>query len=264
MSENRKPATLTVRLESVRPPTLQLLKTLSDRVEDLLRELTAREELGTPIAVWLVRRVDVGSLAIEVEGWPAREQVNSQTLDNLCQQLLEDIQSIAQEPLTWVEHHPGRDSQFLHALRRLSALSVEHQAPLSVRYRNQSAEVGGVLAAKVDTLLQSRFQDWGAVEGLLEMVTLHRQRYFRLYPPGVTHGVACHFGSDSLPRVKELLGRRVLAWGRLHRSRTGSIERMEVRHVEPLETRSLDEIRPKEPLWPGKSYEELHRDAWED
>lgn len=263
MSEDRKPSTLTVRLATREAPTLQLLKTLSDRVEDMLRELTAREEPRQPIAIWLVRHVDVGSLAIEVEGRPAREQVSSQALDNLCHQLLEDIHSISQEPLTWVERYPGRDGQFLQALRRLGALSVEHQAQLSVRYRDRSAEVGGVLVAKVDTLLQTRFQDWGAVEGILEMVTLHRQRYFRLYPPGVTRGVAGHFGSDIFPKVKELLGRRVLAWGRLHRSRTGSIERMEVQHLEPLETKSLDEIRPQEPLWPGKTYEALHREAWE-
>lgn len=264
MSEDRKPSTLTVRLATPEAPTLQLLKTLSDRVEDMLRELTAREEPRQPIADWRVRRVDVGSLAIEVEGRPAREQVSPAALDNLCEQLLDDIQSITHEPLTWVERHPGRDSQFLQALRRLGALSVEHHARLSVRYGSRSAEVGGVLVAKVDTLLQTRFQDWGAVEGILEMVTLHRQRDFRLYPPGMTYGVACHFGVDILPRVRELLGRRVLAWGRWHRSRTGSIERMEVQHLEPLETKSLDEIRPQEPLWPGKAYEELHREAWED
>jgi hypothetical protein len=121
-----------------------------------------------------------------------------------------------------------------------------------------------VLVAQVDLLRHARFQDWGTVEGRLEMVTRHRQRDFRLYPPGIASGAACHFGSDLLPNVRELLGRRVVAWGGSHRSRTGSIERLEVQHLEPSDTKRLDEIRPQEPLWPGRTYEELHREAWED
>jgi hypothetical protein len=67
MTEDRRSSTLTVRLETLEPPTLQLLKTVSDRVEGMLHELTARDEPTKLIANWLVRRVEVGSLAIEVE-----------------------------------------------------------------------------------------------------------------------------------------------------------------------------------------------------
>ena len=114
----------------------------------------------------------------------------------------------------------------------------------------------------MDALLEARFQDWGAVEGNLEMVTLHHQRYFRIYPPAPAQGVECYFREDLLPKVRELLGRRVTAWGRLHRSRTGAIKRVDVKEVEPLEPKPLDEIRAQEPLWPGRSHEELHRWTW--
>lgn len=261
--QERGSSPLVVRLATAEPPTLQLLNGLSDRVAEVLRELTAREDPVRQIAVWLVRRVDVGSLSIEVEGRPAQPEVSPGVIDGLCQQLLEDIQAITENPMAWSERYPGRDSEFLHALRGLGALSVEQKASLSLSHANETAEVGGILAQKVDEMLRARFQDWGTVEGHLEMVTLHRQRYFRIYPSGVTRGVECHFDEDLLPRVRELLGRRVSVWGRLRRSRSGSIEWAEVKLVEPLEPRRLDDIRPREPLWPGKSYEELHRWTWE-
>jgi hypothetical protein len=116
----------------------------------MLHELTARDGPTKLIANWLVRRVEVGSLAIEVEGQPVRGQVSPQALDTLCQQLLEDIQSLSQDPLTWVERHPDRDSQFLQALRQLGTLAVERKAQLSVRYGNRSTEVGGVLIEKIE------------------------------------------------------------------------------------------------------------------
>lgn len=252
--------TLVVRLETLSPPELGLLKDLSDCIEKVLEELSARAKPSKPIALWTVRRVDIGSLSIEVEGKPASEQVNVETVKTLCHQLVEDIHFITRDPLAWIERNPGRDSQFLLALRQLGNLAVKNKANLTVEYGGWSVVAGGALVEKLNSLLQVRYQDWGSVEGTLEMITIHQSRYCRLYPMGVK----CHFPQDLLPRVKELIGKRVLAWGKLFRSRTGAIEKMELKHLEPIEAKPLEEIRPENPMWPGKTYEELHRITWRE
>lgn len=110
--------------------------------------------------------------------------------------------------------------------------------------------------------VKTRFQDWGTIEGHLDMITVHRQPCFRIYPAGVARGVECHFEEHLFPRVRDLLGRRVGVWGRFI-VRAGFIERIYVKEIEALETKGIDEIRPKGPLWPGQSYEELRRWSWE-
>jgi hypothetical protein len=74
MIDDTDKAILNIRLNTLEQPTLGLLNSLSDRTDELLHELIAREAPDKPIAVWLVRKVDVGSLAIEVEGRPAHER----------------------------------------------------------------------------------------------------------------------------------------------------------------------------------------------
>ncbi len=260
------PLILNIRLDTREAPSLGVLQRLSGQALELLDESIPREEYqrrGTLVS-WVVRKVDVGSLSIAVEGRPVASRVEPGLVERACSQLVEDIGSFVQNPDAWLEMHAGRDSDVLEKLRNLGELALEQRGVIVFNYGNRKAIIGGAIVEKADNLLKAKFSDWGSVEGFMETVTVHHERYFRIYPVGQKIGARCNFPEEMLQQVREALAKRVAVWGQIFRSPVGTINKIDVKHLEILDSVVLDDIRPQEPLWPGETFERLHSWTWEE
>ena len=255
---------LRTHLSTPERPSLALLHELSGSISDLLEAQAEKFRTGRqsrPIS-WTLQRIEVGSLSIDMEGLPSGHTAASDFVDRFCLDLLQDIHAINEHPIEQLEQQFALDVRPLRAIRRLGTLAVNQKGTFLVEYGDGSVHIGGDTVEKVNTLLEARFVDWGSLEGSLETISIHRTPYFRLYASGGQGGVECRFQQELLPETRDALGKRVMVWGMLHRSNVGSIERIDVKQMEVLEAVALDEIRPTGPLWPGQSYDELHKWAW--
>ena len=95
----------------------------------------------------------------------------------------------------------------------------------------------------VDEMVNRYYVSNGSVEGVMEMVTLHENTYFRIYDAIRGWGVPCYFRRESIDDVRNAFGKRVSITGRLRSDRLGKPEAMQVSDIrilglEPLPTPS--------------------------
>jgi hypothetical protein len=108
----------------------------------------------------------------------------------------------------------------LNAVKRLARIGDGVKA-IKIQHKREIVRITERLAVNLDELVSRTFDSIGSVEGKLEMVTIHSQRYFRVYEPVHGRGVVCYFAPELLETVKESLGRRVVVSGTLRSDRFG-------------------------------------------
>ena len=115
----------------------------------------------------------------------------------------------------------------LNAVKRLARISDGVKA-IKLQYKREVVRITEQLAVNIDELVSRTFESVGSVEGRLEMVTIHSQRYFRVYEPVHGRGIVCYFPAELLETVKRSLGARVVASGSLRSDRFGRPESITV------------------------------------
>lgn len=115
----------------------------------------------------------------------------------------------------------------LNAVKRLGRIGDGVKA-IKIQHKREVIRITERLAVNVDELMSRTFESIGSVEGTLEMVTIHSQRYFRVYEPVHGRGVVCYFAPELLETVKESLGKRVMISGTLRSDRYGRPESITV------------------------------------
>jgi len=115
----------------------------------------------------------------------------------------------------------------LNASKRLGRIHEGIKA-IKIKYKKDMIQISERLAVNVDELVSRTYDSVGSIEGTLEMVTIHSQRYFRVYEPVHGRGVVCYFPAELLETVKASLGGRVVVSGRLRSDRLGKPESITV------------------------------------
>ena len=121
----------------------------------------------------------------------------------------------------------------LNATKRLARIQEGIKA-VKIRHKKETIQITERLAVNIEELVSRTYESVGSIEGTLEMVTIHGQRYFRAYEPVHGRGVVCYFPSDLLGTVKSFLGARVVVSGRLRSDRFGKPESMTVTDLRAL------------------------------
>lgn len=125
------------------------------------------------------------------------------------------------------------------------------------------------VSASVSELEARTYTTEGSAEGLLEMVTLHERRYFRVYDAVSGVGIPCYFPPEQLENVRTGLGRRVSVSGRARVSRQGDklslqVERFRIFPPEE-ELPKPSDIRGLVPdMTEGRRSEDYVRDLWNE
>lgn len=76
----------------------------------------------------------------------------------------------------------------------------------------------------VSELLGARYTDYGSIEGRLEGVIVHGDRYFNVYDELTGRRFRCYFGNRiSVRRVADALEQRVAAYGMINYRASGEV-----------------------------------------
>ena len=152
----------------------------------------------------------------------------------------------------------------LNATKRLADLTRGNERVIIVSTALRSVQVSQRISVNVDEMVNRSYVSNGSVEGVMEMVTLHENTYFRIYDAIQGWGVPCYFRRESIDDVRNAFGKRVSITGRLRSDRLGKPEDMQVSDIrilglEPLPTPS--EVRGIATGMPGglKAEEYLRR-----
>lgn len=109
-------------------------------------------------------------------------------------------------------------------------------AGFSFTAAKKSAVVTQKTAENIHGLLEIKKTAIGTVEGHLDGVNIHRNPRFIVYHATTKKAVTCKFDeSISLDTIKEYLGRRVLAFGRLQKNSNGDTVRMQAHRIEAVD-----------------------------
>ncbi|MFQ5903506.1 MAG: hypothetical protein ACE5JO_07440 [Candidatus Binatia bacterium] len=121
----------------------------------------------------------------------------------------------------------------LNAVKRLGRIR-EGVKTIKIQHRKEVIQITERLAVNIDDLISRTSESVGSFEGTLEMVTIHSQKYFRVYEPVHGRGIVCYFPPDLLEVVKSSLGDRVAVSGRLRSDRLGKPETITVTDLRVL------------------------------
>ncbi len=83
-----------------------------------------------------------------------------------------------------------------------------------------SLEAGGHEPLRIEPQVQKsgkstqvQYTAWSSIDGKLDVISVRRQPYFVIFEHATEHRVRCSFPDDFLPKVKDILGCRVVAEG---------------------------------------------------
>ena len=157
----------------------------------------------------------------------------------------------------------------LEAASRLGSIQFDRGGRIKVQAFGREVTVTQRVSASVSELVARTYTTRGSVEGTLEMVTLHGQRYFRVYDAISGIGIPCYFAPEELENVRTGLGKRVSVAGRARVNREGDKMSLQVEkfRIFPPEEElpKPSEIRGLVPdLTEGRLSEDYVRDLWNE
>lgn len=231
-----------VRLEIKGQPESISLRSFLAAVNSLSRVLSDLDAAvsGEPRGSldWVVSRLGMGSLEVDVTSRPRGEEKNVGS--EVAHVFVSGLQLIEQRGLT----PPFFSEASLDQTRRLlKQIGRDGTAGFVVTDFVDTVEISGQATANVDLLLTVRRRSLGSVEGRLEMISLHKRPRFVVYHALTQKAVTCRFEPDRwLTIVKGALGRRVVVSGVVQSNAKGEPLRIELDDIRILRTRA--EIPP--------------------
>lgn len=133
--------------------------------------------------------------------------------------------------------HPPPDNfsdDALEYAKLLSRDAVNDNSIVHITHQGRTLEVSERIAANADKDPDKTYFASGSVEGALEMVTVHGQRYFRVYDAVHGLGVPCYFDAELLESVKQGINRKVSVQGSVQSDRNGRIKSLKVSELRVL------------------------------
>ena len=127
---------------------------------------------------------------------------------------------------------PSFSDDALEAVKKLARLSTRGIKAIQVRHGQRSVDVTERIAVNIDELIGKSYESTGSIEGTVEMVTIHGQRYFRIYDAVHGWGVPCYFRPELFETVRFGLDKRIIATGRIRSDRTGNPQSMNVQVID--------------------------------
>ncbi len=107
----------------------------------------------------------------------------------------------------------------------------------SVPKTEKAAEITRKSAVNIEQLIPAASHSLGSVEGVLEVISIHRGNRFVIYQDGTNKAVSCFYSKlPLLDRIKGALGQRVVASGELFRNAKGEPIKVKLSQESQLQT----------------------------
>lgn len=210
-----------LRLQLEGQVTLQRLGEALDAWTDLLQEV-GRDVAGaaTRDAVrFVVTAAKGGSFTLAVRPQPGRKTVRAAVMPRIAKTLTSGIRAL--------EHRATRPKHFsdtaLIKLRDLARLTSPETPSVTI---SNGAGAGITLSSRlvehVEAVLAPELESIGTVEGRLEGLIIHGKSRFLIFDPITGRQVVCFIGGRvEWRQVRDALGKRVAATGRIQSRRSG-------------------------------------------
>lgn len=100
------------------------------------------------------------------------------------------------------------------------------------------------IAINVDELIGPKFKAKGAIEGVLQTLSVRRRKSFNIYDPLTDAKITCYFLDDKMEAAKAAFDRRVAVYGEIHYNRHGRPITLDVEEIRLLRLRTeLPQLR---------------------
>ena len=224
-------AEITVSVEGHTPDLLaQSFLDVMDRSLEILGDLDAGIAMRRrPTLRWVIAYMHIGSPAVmTLKALPP--PTGKDVSRDVVNRYVEGLELLTQG---------GRLPEFfskdaLTSAKRLADLTRGNERVVIIRSPNRSVQVSQRISMNIDELIGGSYLSEGSVEGVMEMVTVHDNNYFRVYDAIQGWGVPCYFQREHIDEVRNALGKRVSITGRLHSDRLGRPETMQVSNIRIL------------------------------
>lgn len=201
---------------------------------------------------WFVTKLGTGSLVLEAEAEP------KQDYPDIGQQIaaasINGLYALEEEGLT----PPYLSFSGIGYAKKMLKLIGNHGIQ-AINLENQSASavLTSRASANIDLITKVKRRSIGSVEGRLETISVHRTPKFLVYHHRTNKAIACVFNqNDLLEKVKEGLGRRVIAFGEVLWNSNGEPVSVNIERLRFLgakaELPSISEIGGSDPEFTGK------------
>jgi hypothetical protein len=91
---------------------------------------------------------------------------------------------------------------------------------------------------KHDELIGAKFKASGALEGVLEALTVRGKTSFKLYEPIANYRITCYISADKLEEAKAAFPHRVAVYGPIRYAKNGRALSIDVQQIRRLRLRS--------------------------
>lgn len=210
--------------------TLDQLIEAAEAILTILRDVdTATTKRAGGAHEWVVRALAGGSAHLEVIPEPKDADVPFRVRHRVVQNVAKGMATIADR----AEMPPFFSKRALEAARKLNSLVVDggiHEVLL--RVNGERIRVDRTLAKHVGDVVEGDLKTIGSIEGLLETISIHGQRYFNVYDEVTGRAMRCLFPERDQAKVSQALGKRVLVRGVLRSQRIGEFTSMKVESLE--------------------------------
>ena len=142
----------------------------------------------------------------------------------------------AEEPPT--EPPPFFDEASLASLGRL--VSVIRRDTRSLIFSSPGIEPASAterVAINITKLIGAKFKASGALEGVLETLTVKGRTNFKLYDPLTNYRIACYILPDKLNEAKDAFPHRVAVYGEIKYAKSGKPISIDVKQIRRLRLR---------------------------
>ena len=93
-------------------------------------------------------------------------------------------------------------------------------------------------AINIDELIGAKFKASGALEGVLETLTVRGKINFKLHDPLTDYRIACYISPDKLEEAKAAFPHRIAAYGQIRYAKSGKPLSIDIQQIRRLRLRS--------------------------
>ncbi len=232
--------TLTLFVEEGRMPLTFFIRTSAD-LQKLLRAIEEAQLGEAAHAQWEID-ADRIQVAASVNGVSA-DDLESIITDAYQSLKAADARDDAGIPRSLDDHGKRLTRSIINRAKRTVSVTVETPGQEPIYIETQTLEKTTLPSPR---RRREVLTAWGSVDGQLDVISVRRRAYFVIFEHASSNQVRCTFPDEWLETVKDLLGYRVVAEGKLRYRTDGSVSALaEPTAIEqvPEPQRSLAELR---------------------
>lgn len=207
---------LTLELDGTRVTPEKFLKAVSSFV-GLVHEL-AKEAAGDQQAPEWTIKVKSGSALVGLQPMPGYNPAIVQSVLAKLKPAIKSIEEGKEAPDNFSE-------KALVHLRALASVPTPDKPEVFVRVwvKKEPVKVDNKLAANLTNMLGLAYDDYGSVEGLLQVVSERGNNRSDITDPLTGKAIKCYLNHELLQTALSLFGQRVEAYGQIHYRADGTI-----------------------------------------